>query len=265
MMKKRLAIAGCGKLAGIIASAYNKGLLPDYTFVGTWSRSFDSAKNIAEIINGGLSGECKALASFEELMALKPDVLVETASPSAFKALAFQALEGGASIVSLSIGAFADSEFYAKVIETAKTHKQRVYIASGAIGGLDLLRTVSLMDESTLSFDTVKGPNSLKGTPVYEDALQNEERMVFSGSATEAIALFPTRVNVAVAASIASVGPDKAKVSMTSVPGYVGDDHRITIKNKQVNAVVDVYSQTAEITAWSVVNTLRNITSPIVF
>ena len=47
MMKKRLAIAGCGKLAGIIASAYNKGLLPDYTFVGTWSRSFDSAKNIA--------------------------------------------------------------------------------------------------------------------------------------------------------------------------------------------------------------------------
>ena len=95
--------------------------------------------------------------------------------------------------------------------------------------------------------------------------MQNEERMVFSGSATEAIALFPTRVNVAVAASIASVGPDKAKVSMTSVPGYVGDDHRITIKNKQVNAVADVYSQTAEIAAWSVVNTLRNITSPIVF
>jgi aspartate dehydrogenase len=55
------------------------------------------------------------------------------------------------------------------------------------------------------------------------------------------------------------------KVSMTSTPGFVGDNHRIEIKNDQVHAVIDVYSKTAQIAGWSVVNTLRNITSPIVF
>ena len=36
---------------------------------------------------------------------------------------------------------------------------------------------------------------------------KTEQRKVFEGNAQEAIALFPTSVNVAVAASLASVGP----------------------------------------------------------
>lgn len=70
---------------------------------------------------------------------------------------------------------------------------------------------------------------------------------------------------VAVAASLASVGPGDTKVKVTSIPGYVGDKHRIEINNEQVKAVIDIYSKTAQIAGWSVVNTLRNITSPIVF
>jgi aspartate dehydrogenase len=88
---------------------------------------------------------------------------------------------------------------------------------------------------------------------------------VFAGNAKQAIALFPTQVNVAVAASLASVGPGNTKVSVTSVPDYIGDDHRIEIESEEVRAVVDIYSKTAKIAGWSVVNTLRNITSPIVF
>ena len=121
------------------------------------------------------------------------------------------------------------------------------------------------MGSCTASFDTEKGPDSLKDTPVYEASLQKERRTVFEGNAKEAIALFPTKVNVAVAASLASVGPENMKVSMTSTPGYVGDEHRIEIKSDQVRAVIEVYSKTAQIAGWSVVNTLRNITSPIVF
>ena len=77
--------------------------------------------------------------------------------------------------------------------------------------------------------------------------------------------MFPTKVNVTVAASRASVGPDKMKVRMVSTPGFKGDTQRVEIRNPQVHAVVDVYSATAEIAGWSVVNTLRNLMSPIVF
>ena len=72
-------------------------------------------------------------------------------------------------------------------------------------------------------------------------------------------------MNVTVAASRASVGPENMNVTMVSTPGFKGDTQRVEIRNPQVHAVVDVYSATAEIAGWSVVNTLRNILSPIVF
>lgn len=121
------------------------------------------------------------------------------------------------------------------------------------------------MGNAKAKFFNEKGPDALKGTAVYDEALQTEQRVVFSGNATEAIAMFPTKVNVAVAASLASVGPENMEMSMQSTPGFVGDTQRVEIKNDQVHAVIDVYSATAEIAGWSVVNTLLNITSPIVF
>ena len=155
--------------------------------------------------------------------------------------------------------------FYQQVKETAKANHTRVYLVSGATGGFDVLRTASLMGNASARFFNEKGPNALKGTAVYDETLQTEQRTVFSGTATEAIELFPTKVNVTVAASLASVGPDQMQVTMQSTPGFVGDTQRVEIKNEQVRAVVDVYSATSEIAGWSVVNTLINITSPIVF
>ena len=196
---------------------------------------------------------------------MKPDYLVESASPAAMKELALPALKNGTSIITLSIGALADTGFYQEVMKTAKANGTRVYLVSGATGGFDVLRTAFLMGNASARFFNEKGPNALKGTAVYDDSLQSEQRIVFSGNATEAIGMFPTKVNVAVAASLASVGPEKMQVSMQSTPGFVGDTQRVEIKNDQVHAVIDVYSATSDIAGWSVVNTLINITSPIVF
>src|SRR5690606_30696535 len=143
--------------------------------------------------------------SLEERLALKPDYIVETASPAAMKELVLPALQNGSSVVTLSIGAFSDEQFYEEVMQTARDNNTRVYLASGAIGGFDVLRTVSLMESCEASISTEKGANSLIGTSVYSDDLQTEQRIVFEGNAMEAIALFPTRVNVAVAAALASV------------------------------------------------------------
>src|SRR5690606_24784431 len=128
-----------------------------------------------------------------------------------------------------------------------------------------VLGTVSLVGPGEATFQSVKSPNSLRQTAVHEESLQYEKKKVFEGNAVEAIALFHTRVNVSVAAPIACVGPDHMRVSITSTPEFIGDNHRIEIKNDQLHAVVDVYSATAQIAGWSIVNTLRNIVSPIVF
>lgn len=257
---KRLAITGCGKLGNIVVDALQKGLLDEYKLVGVFSRTRGKAESLALRI-----GDCQVCDSIEELLALKPDYLVEAASPAAMREVALPALRQGTSVVTLSIGAFADDAFYTEVMQTAKENNSHVYVVSGATGGFDVLQTATLMGGATARFFNEKGPNALKGTAVYDEALQTEQRTVFQGTATEAIALFPTKVNVTVAASRASVGPQNMQVTMQSTPGFVGDTQRVEIKNEQVHAVIDVYSATAEIAGWSVVNTLRNIVSPIVF
>lgn len=260
----RLVIVGCGRLAEIVTDAVVRGILPDYELVGVYSRTAEKAERIAHKMEQH-GKPCAACRSLEELLALKPDYLVEAASPAAMRELALPALKNGTSVVTLSIGALADKAFYEAVKETARANGVRVYPVSGATGGFDVLRTAALMGNATAKFFNEKGPNALKGTPVYTEELQNEKRVVFTGTATEAIGLFPTKVNVSVAASLASVGPDAMQVTIQSTPGFVGDTQKVEIRNDQVHAVVEVYSATAEIAGWSVVNTLLNITSPVVF
>lgn len=259
MENKKLAIAGNGYLATIIVKAYQQGLLEGYELTGILSRSGSRE-------SGTVPG-CRVCQSLDELLELKPDYVAEAASVQMVKDMAVPVLQSGADLVVLSIGAFADQEFYEKVQAAARAHGTKVHIASGAIGGFDVLRTIALMGSVTAGIETRKGPASLKGTPVFKEQLltDTKETHVFTGNAGEAIGLFPTKVNVAVAAALATAGVESTAVNIHSVPGMTGDDHRITAEIDGVKAVVDIYSSTSAIAGWSVVALLRNLVSPIMF
>lgn len=100
---KKLVIVGCGRLAGIVADAVVKGLLPDYDLVGVYSRTASKAAHIVHKMQQH-GKPCIACATLEELLALKPDYLVESASPAAMRELALPALRNGTSVITLSIG-----------------------------------------------------------------------------------------------------------------------------------------------------------------
>ena len=113
---KTFGIVGCGKLAEIVVDALIKGLLPNYRLVGTMSRTLSKAQYLANQVNNvQTTVSCEAFDLTSELLALKPDYIVETASPSALKSFALDALENGSSIIPLSIGAFADEDFYEEI------------------------------------------------------------------------------------------------------------------------------------------------------
>ena len=128
---KKLVIVGCGRLAGIVADAVVKGLLPDYDLVGVYSRTASKAAHIVHKMQQH-GKPCIACATLEELLALKPDYLVESASPAAMRELALPALRNGTSVITLSIGALADETFYREVAETANPYKiEQVVVMSG--------------------------------------------------------------------------------------------------------------------------------------
>ncbi len=52
-------------------------------------------------------------------------------------------------------------------------------------------------------------------------------------------------------------------MQITSVPGFVGDDHCITVEGAGAKATVDIYSDKGAIAGWSLVALLRNLASPL--
>ena len=261
---KTFAIVGCGHLGNIVADAYKMGLLKDYKLIGAYSRNSDDAVALLGNVDAAVCGDILSL------LALKPDYIIETASIKLLKEFARDALLNGSSIIPLSIGAFADEEFKEACIKNAKKGKAKIYIPSGAVGGFDVLSTISLMAEVKkqdikAGIHTRKGPNSLKNTPLYTKELQECEKDVFTGSTKDAISLLPTKVNVAIATALSTIGPDKTNSKITSIPSFPGDDHKLTVETDGLKAVVDIWSQKSDIAAWSVVALLRNLSSEIEF
>lgn len=260
--KKKLALMGCGFLGNIVAKAWVDGLLPDYELVGVCSRSPEPAQETAKMTG------CHYCADLQELLAQKPDILVEAASVQCVRDIALPTLEAGVDLALISIGALADEAFRRQVEDAARAHGARVHIANGAVGGFDALQTLTLMAQAMdlpqeVVLHNLKGPNALKNTPIYKEEMQNSEMDAFEGTAAQAIALLPTKVNVAVATSLATLGADRTRSHITSIPGFVGDTQKITATAGDYKAVVDIYSPTSAIAGWSLVALLRNLTAPI--
>lgn len=261
MEKLKLALLGCGHLNEIVAKALMDGYLPEYELVGVFERDFNKAVNFSKTYN------CTPCETIDELMSLKPDYIAEAASVEAIREYGETILRNGASLIVLSIGAFADKEFYEQIKNTAFMNKRKVYIASGAVGGFDVLRTASLMSPITAKISSKKSPKSLKKTPLYKEGLLDikESEQVFSGTTKEAIEILPTHVNVAVATALASAGPENTLMKINALPDFVGDEYKIEIEGEEVKTDLNIYSKTSDIAGWSVVFVLQNIVSPIVF
>ena len=191
-MKTKFGIVGCGFLGNIVANAWKNGLLEDYELVGVTSRSPESAQKAAEAVG------CTVCADVGALLALDPEYIVETASVEAVREMAIPVLKRGVNLVVISIGAFADLAFYEQVRQAAREGGAKVHLASGAIGGFDVLQTVSLMAQAqnlpeTAGIETHTGARGFRNTPVWAEHLltDTEKTTVFTGNAKEAIAHLP--------------------------------------------------------------------------
>lgn len=119
MGKLKLGILGNGYLADIIVEAGLKGMLDEYELVGVLGRTREKTELLAK------KGGCRACSTIDELLALAPDYVAEAASVQSVKDCGVKILASGASMIVLSIGAFADKEFYGQVKETAAVHGTR--------------------------------------------------------------------------------------------------------------------------------------------
>lgn len=268
MKKYKLVIVGSGALGHIIGEEISKNLSGHYEILGIFSGRIENALKLAGKLN------CKGYSTFDEIIEDRPDYIIEAAAPNVVKDIGVKTLENGISLIPLSVGAFADPEFYEKMKETALENNSRVHMPSGAIGGFDVLRGSTLMEDVEVSITTEKSPGSLNGAPVLKGRKLSEENIeeVFRGSARQAIEFFPKNINVAVATGLATTGVDNTRVIIRSIPGSTSNKHEIKLVGETVQVNIVIQStpsednpKSSQLAAYSVIALLENLVAPITF
>jgi aspartate dehydrogenase len=136
----------------------------------------------------------------------------------------------------MSVGALLDESIYEILSDACKDFKKTIYLPSGAIAGLDAIKSVKDELES-ISITTTKHPRSLKGAKFFEtsdidlDSI-NKKTMIFQGTAKQAVSLFPANINVAALLSLSGIGSEKTKVTILADPNTDKNTHYIEASGK---------------------------------
>lgn len=95
-----------------------------------------------------------------------------------------------------------------------------IHVPSGALGGLDAVQALAVAGLDEVLLTTRKPPASL-------DLDVSEETVVFEGSAADVIRDYPKNVNVAIALSLAGLGPQRTKVRLIADPAVERNTHHV--------------------------------------
>ena len=170
-----------------------------------------------------------------DVLKAAPDIVVEAAAPAVVRAFAAGWLAGGASVLTMSVGALADPVLLRNLTAAAERSGRHVLVPTGAIGGLDAIRAARIGGLDAVQLRTTKPPRALKGAPYLVAAGVDVDAftvptVVFDGTATEAVLGFPANLNVVAALSLAGIGPDRTRVGLVADPTGERNVHEITAR-----------------------------------
>jgi aspartate dehydrogenase len=228
---KRIGLLGCGAIGTEIALAIDSGKIP-----AKLTHVFDFSKDASKSLVTKLKNKPEITENVGLLAAAPSDIIVEAASQDAVRDNALSILQNRKDLMIMSVGALLDESIFDIIIEGCKDFKRSVYLPSGAILGLDGIRSVKDELES-ITLVTTKNPRSLKGAKFFETSkldIENikEPTTIFEGNAQEAVRLFPANVNVAALLSLAGLGSLNTKVRIVADPNTDKNTHEIMAQGK---------------------------------
>lgn len=229
MPQRKVGLVGCGTIGSELARAIDSGKIPNAILTSV----FDVVAGNATALKSKLLTPPQAYSEFSEFLESDIDIVVEAASQRAVSSFAKLIVASQKDLMIMSVGALADNVFMIDLMTEAHKKGSSIYIPSGAIAGIDAIRSVKHLIE-TVSLTTTKNPNALAGAPFFEGKGATrpedikERTMIYSGPASEAVKLFPANVNVAAVLSLAGVGPEKTLVRIIADPSARTNKHEIS-------------------------------------
>ena len=254
----RVAIAGLGPIGKGAAEALDRG-------IDGLSLAAVSVQNPEKHHNWlGTLKRRPAVLPIEKLSDTA-DIVIECAPANLLRSIVAPFVEAGKTAIVLSAGALLDNE---DLIEVARKSGGQIVVPTGALIGLDAVTAAAVGEIHSVRMVTRKPVRGLVGAPfLVENNIDiesiKEPMKIFEGTAREAAKGFPANLNVAVALSLAGIGPDRTRLEIWADPALTRNTHRIEVDSDSarfsmaIEGIPSENPKTGRITAQSVVALLR--------
>lgn len=264
----RIGLAGFGNVGQVLARRLAAGAIPEARLTAVSARDLARAADNA----AGIDPAPKVVPLAE--LPQHADVIVECATADSFPEIARVAMGAGRVLIAVSVGGLPNCP---ELIELARAHGGRVKVASGALPGLDIIRSVKEGTIRRVRLSTQLRPNSL----AHEPYILNQgfdfstppaaPVKVFDGSAGLAAASFPRHFNVAVTLSLGGIGFDRTEVEVWCDPTVPGTVHTVTVEAEDADLTLISRNRpspdnprTSRIVAPSILAAIRALIDPVV-
>ena len=265
MASTRIGIAGLGAIGRALARRIANGDVPGLGLAAVASGDRDKARRWLD--ETGIAAPVVALDAFPD----HADLVVEAAPAAIIAEICTPMLSAGKRVMVLSCGALLPRP---ELLDLARESGGQIIVPTGALLGLDAVTAAAEGTIHSVRMTTRKPPRGLVGAPYLEangisvEGLIQAKR-VFAGTAREAAKGFPANVNVAVALSLAGIGPDRTTIEIWADPAVTRNCHSIEVDADSARftlAIENVPSEnpkTGRITALSALAALRKLHAPL--
>ncbi|MGI2329110.1 aspartate dehydrogenase [Planococcus sp. YIM B11945] len=210
-----IGIIGTGNIASYLLEQINHNQLTNGKITAVFGRNREVGKGLSDRFGIDFHTD------FQEFLKAPVDIVVEAATVEAAGLYVKDVVASKKDLVVSSIGVFKEIDFLNEVKTLAESAGTRVYLPSGAIGGLDVLQSAKAAGGlKHVQIITRKSPASL-------GIEADEEKVIFEGSAFDAIGKFPKNINVALVLALAGIGVEKTKVRIIVDPAVERNTHTI--------------------------------------
>ena len=261
-----VGIGGFGAIGMAVGRALDAGEIPGMYLAAVSAKDHSGA--VARMSHYSGQVPVMQLASLAE----QSDVVIECAPASVFRCVAEAAVDNGRIFMPLSCGQMLN---HMDLIDRAEETGARIVIPTGALLGLDAVRGAAEGCIETVTMVTRKPPGGLEGAPhLVENDIDvsdlSDALLVFDGSARDAVKGFPANVNVAVALSLAGIGPDRTTIQVWADPAVTRNTHTIKVEADSVRFEMTIENvpskenpRTGALTPLSTIATLRGLVQPL--
>jgi len=264
--KIKVGIIGCGTIGAEMARACQTRLKISVDLVGICDLLEDKTK----LLQKSLKDKVPVLELGD--LVNRSDLVVEAAGAKISADILKKAINAKKDVLIMSIGGLLGNE---SLLDKAEKAGIKVYLPSGALCGIDGLKSASIGKIDSVMLTTRKPPQGLAGAPyITKNNIDlpsiKEETVIFEGTANDAVKGFPQNVNVAAILSLAGLGAANTRVRIVTSPDYTKNVHEVEIRGesgkittKTENLPSKVNPKTSQLAVFSAIATLKGIVKSV--